>query len=151
MAQQRLAPRLLPRCYHVSPQPSAVRFVGSTTAEDAYDHVAPRTALESGAPIAYFMGMTRNEGLRPPGAGRATAAFALLAATWLWVPAEVSVKALWPSVVAIAGVFLLRRVLAGLLLGGLAGALLLESGNPGAAILPPSGTTSRRRWRARGT
>ena len=34
-------------------------------------------------------------------------ALALLAATWLWVPAEISLKALWPTVVAIAGVFLL--------------------------------------------
>ena len=63
------------------------------------------------------------------------AAFALLAASWLWVPAEISLKALWPAVVAIAGVFLLRRVLAGLLLGGLAGVLLLESGNPATAVL----------------
>jgi len=76
-----------------------------------------------------------SEVTRPPGPGRAIAALGLLAVTWLWVPAEISVRALWPAVVAIAGVFLLRRVLAGLLLGGLAGVLLLESGNPAAAIL----------------
>ncbi len=62
------------------------------------------------------------------------AALALLAATWLWVPTEISLKALWPTVVAVASVFLLRRVLAGLVLGGLAGVLLLESGNPATAI-----------------
>lgn len=81
------------------------------------------------------MGMTWSKMTRRPGARRAMAALALLAATWLWVPAEISLKALWPTVVAIAGVFLLRRVLAGLLLGGLAGVLLLESGNPAAALL----------------
>jgi Na+/H+ antiporter NhaC len=81
------------------------------------------------------MGMTRSKIRNPLQPGGAIAALALLAATWLWVPAEIPLKVLWPAVVAIASVFLLRRVLAGLLLGGLAGALLLESGNPAAAIL----------------
>ncbi len=96
---------------------------------------APRSALESRVRMAYLMDMTPSDSNRPAGLRRATIALALLAATWIWVPTEISLRALWPTVVAIACVFLLRRVLTGLLLGGLAGVLLLESGNPATAIL----------------
>lgn len=41
---------------------------------------------------------------------------------------------LWPAVVALAAVILLRHAAAGLLAGGFAGALLAAAGNPGDAI-----------------
>lgn len=55
-------------------------------------------------------------------------------ATWIFVGLDVSIKALWPSILALASVLLLRKVIAGLLIGGSAGALLLANGNPIAAF-----------------
>lgn len=47
---------------------------------------------------------------------------------------DVGWRALWPSLIALTVVLLARRVLTGLLIGGLAGCLLLTAGNPGTAF-----------------
>jgi len=56
--------------------------------------------------------------------------FVLIAATFGVVYCDVPARALWPSVVAIAAVFLTRSALAGLLIGATAGCLLLTGGHP---------------------
>lgn len=47
---------------------------------------------------------------------------------------ETGLRALWPSIVALASVLLLRRVFTGLLIGAASGALILAEGNPLAAF-----------------
>lgn len=74
-----------------------------------------------------------NEGKR---IRRMAACAGLFLLTWLWAvwnPGGAAV--LWPSLLALVAVFLTRRVLFGLLLGALAGAVLLSGGNPVAAVL----------------
>jgi len=68
---------------------------------------------------------------------RLAAAACLLLASWLVLafyqgkpPAGAALPALWPSVVALTGVLILRHALTGLLLGAVAGAVLLAGGNP---------------------
>lgn len=50
--------------------------------------------------------------------------------TLVMVGEGMPLRAIWPSVVALGTVFLLRRVLVGLMAGAAAGALLLADGNP---------------------
>ncbi|WOO41902.1 Na+/H+ antiporter NhaC family protein [Rubellicoccus peritrichatus] len=57
-------------------------------------------------------------------------AVVLFALSWYWAFSESMVKALWPSIVALGLVVLLRRVLLALVLGGLAGCIILTNGNP---------------------
>lgn len=61
------------------------------------------------------------------------AAFCVL--TWALSLADFALRALWPSVVALALVFITRKALLGLLAGAAAGALLLSAGNPWQAWL----------------
>ncbi len=68
--------------------------------------------------------------IRPASSIRRNAAVAIWAATWPvawlspgWLP-------LWPGLVALITVFLLQRVLTGLLAGAACGVLLLQNGNP---------------------
>lgn len=56
-------------------------------------------------------------------------------ATWILVPVDFTVKALWPSILGLLSVLLLRKVIAGLLIGGSAGAILLNDGNPLSAFV----------------
>ena len=56
-------------------------------------------------------------------------------ATWIFVTSDWSIKALWPSLLGLLSVFLLGRVIAGLLIGASAGAILLAQGNPITAFL----------------
>jgi tetracycline resistance efflux pump len=56
-------------------------------------------------------------------------------ATWIFVGTDVGIKALWPSILGLASVLLLQRVIAGLLIGGSAGAILLNNGNPFEAFI----------------
>ena len=51
-------------------------------------------------------------------------------ATWIFVATDWDIKALWPSILGLSSVLLLRRVISGLLIGGSAGAILLSNGNP---------------------
>lgn len=62
-------------------------------------------------------------------------ALVFLGATWIlpWFKVPL-LEGLWPSAVALTLVFLFRRVLVGLLIGGLCGGLLLTEGNPFFAI-----------------
>jgi len=55
--------------------------------------------------------------------------------TWFFVASDWSIKALWPSILGLLSVFLLGRVIAGLLIGASAGAILLAQGNPIQAFL----------------
>lgn len=55
--------------------------------------------------------------------------------SWLIQQIDFSWKPLWPSVVALAAVFLLNRTVAGLLLGTGAGLVLLTEGNPVQAVI----------------
>ncbi len=64
------------------------------------------------------------------GAGRLVAGVALLAFSWPLALHEASLRALWPSVVALGLVLLWRRVLTGLTLGALAGCVILANGQP---------------------
>lgn len=66
---------------------------------------------------------------------RKTLSWALLLLSFLWVWVDGPLRALWPSVVALGVVLLLRRVLLGLLAGGVAGALILSQGNPVTAFI----------------
>jgi tetracycline resistance efflux pump len=50
--------------------------------------------------------------------------------TWGFVESDLAIKALWPSILGLSSVLLLRRVIPGLLIGGSAGAILLNQGNP---------------------
>jgi Na+/H+ antiporter NhaC len=61
--------------------------------------------------------------------------FILWLTTWLFVPTDWQVKALWPSILALISVLLLQKVIAGLLVGASAGALLLAGGNPATAFM----------------
>jgi len=56
--------------------------------------------------------------------------FTLWLATWILVSTDFAWKALWPSILGLLSVLLLRKVIAGLLIGGSAGAILLNQGNP---------------------
>lgn len=64
------------------------------------------------------------------GNARPLLAAGLFLLTWAMVFVPFEVRALWPSVLAVATVLLLRRALFGLLLGALAGAVMLAHGNP---------------------
>ena len=55
--------------------------------------------------------------------------------TWVFVATDWQSRALWPSVLALVSVLLLKRVIDGLLVGGSAGAVLLSDGNPWSAFL----------------
>lgn len=62
--------------------------------------------------------------------------FAVMAfATVLLVVIPLEFRAIWPTVVALTLVFITRKVMFSLLLGGLAGSFLLEGGDPLAALL----------------
>ncbi len=54
----------------------------------------------------------------------------LFLSTWplLWLNSPI--KALWPSLLALLSVLLLRKVISGLLIGGTVGVILLNNGNP---------------------
>jgi len=51
-------------------------------------------------------------------------------ATWTLVNRDLLLIPLWPSILGLLSVLLLRKVIAGLLIGGSAGAILLNDGNP---------------------
>lgn len=51
-------------------------------------------------------------------------------ATWILVNNDYLLIPLWPSILGLLSVLLLRKVVAGLLIGGSAGAILLNDGNP---------------------
>lgn len=55
--------------------------------------------------------------------------------TFAFCGADIGLRAVWPSIVALGLVFLLRRVLVGLMAGAAAGALLLAEGNPAAGFV----------------
>ena len=61
---------------------------------------------------------------------RAWAAWTIWASCFLMATIDGPVRSLWPTVVALSLVVLLRRVLVGLLAGGAAGAVILAGGNP---------------------
>lgn len=58
----------------------------------------------------------------------------LVVITWLFAFNDHPLRALWPSLVALAVVFGTRQVLIGLLAGAIAGALILTEGNPFSAM-----------------
>lgn len=55
--------------------------------------------------------------------------------TWVFVATDWQIQALWPSILALVSVLLLRKVIGGLLIGGSAGAVLLSNGNPATAFM----------------
>ncbi len=55
-------------------------------------------------------------------------------ASWIFVGLDTPIRALWPSILALISVLLLRKVITGLLIGGSAGTILLSNGNPFAAF-----------------
>lgn len=61
---------------------------------------------------------------------RALVAWALWGASFALAFTEFEIRALWPSVVALGVVLLIRRVPTGLLAGGTAGVIILAGGNP---------------------
>jgi tetracycline resistance efflux pump len=61
--------------------------------------------------------------------------FGLWLLTWIFAWIDLPILALWPSVLALSSVLLLRKVIGGLLVGGSAGAILLANGNPIKAFL----------------
>lgn len=61
---------------------------------------------------------------------RKTIVLILWLMTWLLVWMNPDWKALWPSILALFSVFLLNRVIAGLLIGASAGMILIKTGNP---------------------
>lgn len=67
---------------------------------------------------------------RSPQPYRKLLVLALWLTTWVFVGTDIALKAIWPSILGLASVLLLRQVIAGLLIGGSAGALLLHNGNP---------------------
>lgn len=68
---------------------------------------------------------------------RGGAAAGLFLATFALLPfAEVELLALWPSIVALGVALLLQRVLAGLVTGAFAGAMLIEAGEGFSILLP---------------
>ncbi|MFT7489877.1 MAG: tetracycline resistance efflux pump [Candidatus Promineifilaceae bacterium] len=66
---------------------------------------------------------------------RPALAITIIAASFLWVGHDHALAALWPAIVALTTVFLLRSVLAGLFLGAACGALLQTQGRPVAAYV----------------
>jgi Na+/H+ antiporter NhaC len=60
--------------------------------------------------------------------------FGLWLLSWLFAWIDLPLMALWPSVLALTSVLLLRKVITGLLVGGSAGAILLANGNPFSAF-----------------
>lgn len=66
---------------------------------------------------------------------RITLVLVLWLTTWIFVPTDWPIKALWPSILALISVVMLQKVIAGLLVGGSAGALLLAGGNPAVAFM----------------
>ncbi|MDF7805985.1 Na+/H+ antiporter NhaC family protein [Pontiellaceae bacterium B12219] len=66
---------------------------------------------------------------------RWSAVVILFLSSWFIISIDASWTALWPSVVALAAVFLLNRTITGLLLGAAAGLLLLNGGNPVSAFV----------------
>lgn len=61
---------------------------------------------------------------------RISIVFGLIALTFAIALTEFGARALWPSIVAVATVLLLRSALIGLLIGAAAGAVLLANGDP---------------------
>ncbi|MDX2475310.1 MAG: Na+/H+ antiporter NhaC family protein [Candidatus Krumholzibacteria bacterium] len=59
----------------------------------------------------------------------------LLLGTFVLAAGEASVRAVWPPLVALTVIILTRHALTGLLVGGLAGAILVQAGNPWTAYL----------------
>ena len=51
-------------------------------------------------------------------------------ATWTLVGQDFLLTPLWPSILGLLSVLLLRKVITGLLIGGSAGAILLNNGHP---------------------
>ena len=62
--------------------------------------------------------------------GRVLTAWALWGSSFLLAISDFEIRALWPSVVALGVVLLIRRVPTGLLAGGTAGVIILAGGNP---------------------
>ena len=62
--------------------------------------------------------------------GRVLTAWALWVSSFLLAISDFEIRALWPSVVALGVVLLVRRVPTGLLAGGTAGVIILAGGNP---------------------
>lgn len=58
----------------------------------------------------------------------------LFGSCWLWASSTSEWRTLWPSIVALGLVLLWRKVLTGLLLGGLAGCIILAEGSPFEAL-----------------
>ena len=61
---------------------------------------------------------------------RSLTVLTLIALTFVIARTDIDVRALWPSLVAVVSVFLLRSALSGLLIGAAAGVVLLANGNP---------------------
>ncbi len=66
---------------------------------------------------------------------RAPAALVLWATTWLWLWADAAFLPLWPSLAALLIVFLVRRVITGILAGAAAGVIIIADGNPAEAFV----------------